>query len=362
MEFRLRFDGGSASRHRISADELSQTLGALQDTIYLLAMEYENREVDVRARVPREIARRYVVECEVPQAGSYAVPFELGASQRDLLWATDLAAVTQKFTDVLRAVASHGTRDLRSIIKDGARRRRVVSALLALLPKPGSNTRHFIEDLRPNAPSPSFEFSESHTISLRRFAQGTPDRNLVQTVTGRLDRIDFAKRSVTIRLFGSNHPIVCSYEEGIEEMLLENRRGLIQVTGQVEWREEDDTPHSITDVIAISDLDLSPFEISRVDSDSVSLQFNEPLMLEPFLDESEQLICLQQADLGIDVFAQTRDQLWEEVREQIVMLWREYALEGDQVLTASALKLKQHLLEAMVAEDAVQEELDARAA
>ena len=343
MDFRLRFDGGVASRHKIPADELSQSLGALQDTVYLLAMGHENRDVEVRARVPNDIARHYVVLCEVPQAGSYAVPFEIGALQPALFPTPDIEAVTQQFTQVLEAIASHKPRKLRGIVADGARRRRVVSALLTLLPKPGSNTRRFIEDLRPDTPSPSFEFSESHTISLRQFAQETPDQNSIQTVTGRLDRIDFAKRSVAIRLPGSNRSISCTYEEGIEEMLLENRRGLIQVTGQVEWREEDDTPHSITDVISISDLDLSAFEIAQVDVSGVSLRFNEPLTLEPFLDESEQLICLQHAELGIDVFAQTRDQLWEEVREQIAMLWREFALEDDQVLAPSASQLKQRL-------------------
>jgi hypothetical protein len=62
------------------------------------------------------------------------------------------------------------------------------------------------------------------------------------------------------------------------------------------------------------------------------------------LSESEQLICLEYPDWDLDVFAVTRLELFDELKEQILMLWTEYAKEGDPVLSEPARALKGRLL------------------
>lgn len=48
--------------------------------------------------------------------------------------------------------------------------------------------------------------------------------------------------------------------------------------------------------------------------------------------------------IGLDAFAATRDELAAEVRDQLAMLWKEYALADDAELTESAREVKRNLL------------------
>lgn len=48
--------------------------------------------------------------------------------------------------------------------------------------------------------------------------------------------------------------------------------------------------------------------------------------------------------IGLDAFAATKDELAAEVRDQLAMLWKEYALADDAELTESARTVKRNLL------------------
>ena len=88
---------------------------------------------------------------------------------------------------------------------------------------------------------------------------------------------------------------------------------------------------------------LFEFRIVDVPYRHKTLHFRTPIVLEPSLSDSEGLICLEYPELGIDVFAATREELLTELQEQIVMLWEEYALEDDSRLSAPAIELKNRL-------------------
>jgi hypothetical protein len=90
--------------------------------------------------------------------------------------------------------------------------------------------------------------------------------------------------------------------------------------------------------------DLSPFYLQSFEHSGRKFSFINPLKLTPDRNETKQLYCLEYADLGIDVFACTRDQLDLELREQIAFLWDNFALADDTELTKSALQLKDNLL------------------
>jgi hypothetical protein len=148
---------------------------------------------------------------------------------------------------------------------------------------------------------------------------------------------------LTIIYSPRNRSLECFYKEEIEPMLFENRRDLIQVTGRVVVDEENH-PKKIVDVEAIRELDLSPFVLREVEVPGLRIKFRKPLVVEPRLSESQQLICLEHEPLGIDVFAPTRAEVFEELKEQLVMLWREYAEEEDAALSEPARRLKEVLL------------------
>ena len=48
-------------------------------------------------------------------------------------------------------------------------------------------------------------------------------------------------------------------------------------------------------------------------------------------------------EIGLDAFSDTKYGLADEIRNQLAMLWKEYALADDQTLTEAALKVKRNL-------------------
>jgi hypothetical protein len=93
-------------------------------------------------------------------------------------------------------------------------------------------------------------------------------------------------------------------------------------------------------------IDLSPMIFDVIEWGNRRLEFLPPLTLEPTLDdESRQLYRLEDQHLGIDVFAPTREQLSDELAEQIVFQWDSYAQEEPEKLTPAARRLRAALLE-----------------
>ena len=91
--------------------------------------------------------------------------------------------------------------------------------------------------------------------------------------------------------------------------------------------------------------DLSPIILECISSEHVVLRSNHPLTLKPFISDSGESYQVDVDDLGISVAANTRHELFEAIQDLIVVMWQEYALEGDQGLTENARMLKQRLLE-----------------
>ena len=91
--------------------------------------------------------------------------------------------------------------------------------------------------------------------------------------------------------------------------------------------------------------DLSPIELKEIVLEDRILRFRSPLILMPESDETKQLLCIRKSDLGIDVCAETRDELYELLLQEIEVLWFEYALEQDERLNSGASELKYRLLE-----------------
>ena len=165
-----------------------------------------------------------------------------------------------------------------------------------------------------------------------------------ETITGRLTGISFEDRKLTITYAPTSRDLECLYHEDLEPMLFENRRDLIQVTGKVK-RNEVGEPNKIVDVESIEELDLSPMFLSVVPlGDGRTVRLKERLQLPIVLSESEQLLSIEYEPLQVDVFAATRDQLWEELLEQVAMLWVEYAEADEEELSPPARELRRRLL------------------
>ncbi len=318
---------------------LVQILENAQRAFELIGVHVEGRGIKERARVSSSTSKRFQLVCQLPKPGSYAMPVNIGGASD--LFSVDLAnRAFGIFRDVMEKVSARSSVGLTDILPDERILRRVLEAVKGMAPRADAQWKLSLYDVRDT----SFSTFDVDTIP---FVEETlvpvEQREAARVVTGELKSIDFAERKVTIIYPPTNKELACIYEDTVEDMLYEKRRDLIQVTGRV-LLDERGEPKQIIDVTDIHDLDLSALMLDTVRFSGLSLKAVPELSLEIVLDETKQLLCIERNELGIDVFAPTRESLLVELQEQIWMLWQEYATASDEELDAPAYELKQALL------------------
>ena len=337
--FSFHIDGTDEGAHIVPAAVLVQILENAQRAFELIGVHVEGRGIKERARVPAQIAHRYQLICKIPERGSYALPVTVGGAGD--LFVPDMAnKAFEIFRDVLKSVTSQSATGLSKTLPDERILRRVLESVKGMAPRAGAPWKLALHDDQGQA----FASLDEATVPfVERTLVPAEQREAARVVTGELKSIDFAERKVTLIYPPNSKELICIYEDSVEDLLYEKRRDLIQVTGRVVL-DEQGTPKQIIDVTDIRDLDLSALVVDVVRYGSLALKSNPALTLEPTLDSTKQLLCVEQTELGIDVYATTREALLAELHEQLAMLWQEYAQAPDDELDTSARHLKQALL------------------
>ncbi len=337
----LRIFGGEEQTHTVDAFTLAQALEGLQKAAYVLAMERERRDLPERGRYPEDIVRRFALHCSLPQAGSYAVPLTLGGTQVEIDDREALPDLVQRLLRGVEAIGSGTLDNLRELIPGRHFRARFLDSIRSIAPKAGSPYKVGIgtEALGEKV------LSGKSCATIRDFERRSDREEAFQTITGQLHVINFKENKIKIFYPVTQRLLDCTYDPDIEELLIGQRRDWVQVSGTVILDDDTNEPRKITDVVSICDLDTTPFFLEEVPLDGGVLRFRDPLTLQPQTTESRQLMFIEDEALGINTHATTRDDLLEEVYEQVRMLWLEYAKEADDVLSPPALELKRNLLE-----------------
>jgi hypothetical protein len=337
LTFKIHPAGGGSD---VPVSLLTQCLNALQEMIHLFALQEEGRTVRQRLRLSDELKSKYVLSCAPPMTGSFSVSGHVAIPTDDLFARQKVEKVMASFQDFSREAVAGDQNRLWDIVPDSHLRNRMLSRLITLSPPAGSGHRYELF----NGVGPGISFDESLPGRIEGWLKPATQRAEVQTVTGRLDAISFSEHRVTIIYAPRRRGLECFYSEDIEPMLLENRRDLIQVTGRV-IMDDGGHPSKIVEVEEIRELDLSPFIVSEISGNNWRVKSIQPMTLVPTLSENEQLLCLRHDAWGLDVFAPTRSELFEEFKEQMALLWEEYALEDDSLLSDVALNVKRRLRE-----------------
>lgn len=337
LTFKIHPAGGGSE---IPVSLLTQSLTTLQELIHLFALQEEGRTVRQRLRLSDDLKNKYVLCCAPPKTGSFSMAGRVASRTDDLFASEQVARVMGNFQAFSRAAVGGEQDRLWDLVPDGGLRHRIFSRLIMLCPPAGSGHRYELF----HGTGPGISFAEDLPGRIENWLKPAVKSPEVQTVTGRLDAIAFSEHKVTIIYAPRHRGLDCYYSEDIEPMLLENRRDLIQVTGRV-IMDDGGHPSKIVEVGEIRELDLSPFIVSEISGAGWRIRSSQSFPLVPFLSESEQLICLQHEPWGLDVFAPTRSELFGEFKEQMGLLWEEYAREDDAVLSGPALKVKLALRE-----------------
>lgn len=336
-KFSLHIEGGLEEGDAVPAIVLSQILTNAQRSFDLIGVHIEGRTVRERARIPSTTKSRFQLVCKLPIPGCYAIPIELGG--KDLL-ADHIENAMNVFKTIIEGITKRDTKRICDALPDEGLRHRLLESIRGMAPRADAKWSLKFWD------ASDIEFGLLDTQSdeaIRSAIIPAAERATSQVVTGVLTNINFTDRVVTIIYPPTQRLMECVYDEAVEELLIENRRGLIQVTGQVVLDEEG-VPKKIIDVNDIRELDLSMMVVDRIRFNHLDLRLKESLALVPTMDETSQFLCVTKDDLGIDVFARTREELVDELKQQIAMLWEEYARANDDDLDIEAIKLKKDLL------------------
>ena len=330
----VRLIGQEMENYEVPVSILVNTLSGLQKIVYYLATVQEELTVGQRFRLPQEIQQRYTLRCKVPQPGSYAMPIVL--KQLDRL-ASDQSVIMESLESFLASLNGTDINPIQNIFPDDNLRFRALREAREFLPKAGDDWQ-----LR-------FAQNDRDEIVLTSDAVAHIDswlelENTVMTVTGKLIRIDFDEHILILRYPSTDRKIRCTYHSELEDKAIKNRLKLVQVTGLC-YLDSEGNPTKLTDVTRLEAVDLSPLIFEEIYLGEQRLRFRESMNLIPFLDEeTQQLFVVEEPVICLYAFAYTREQLIQEIYEQIVFMWNEYVKSTDANLALDALRLRRELL------------------
>jgi len=340
----LRMIGQEMDNAEVPVHLLVRTLSGLQQIVYLLAASVGNKTIGSRFRISTELQQLYTLKCKIPQLGSYVIPLVLEPSiNSQITLFINYETIWEKINYLLLGIFQNNINEIINILPDSKIRNKVLNELRNFIPKAGEGWE--LGFCSPDSNEVILTDKQNHYIGEWLNIDNREDE--IMTVTGELVSIIFDKYKFVIKYPPTNQEIDCFYKEELEVPLMDNRRELIQVTAKYTLNDEGH-PTKLTDVTKIEPVDLSPILLKEVSWDNSNLRLKNPIQLTPYMDEeSHQLYVVEEPRIGLYVFAYTRENLMDEINEQITMMWEEYAKADSEDLTEDANQLKITLLESI---------------
>lgn len=326
----------------IPADLLADALRAAQRAFHLAGMIVEQPDrlgERLRARVPAEVARKYVLRCKPAVRGSYDVPTVLGCEE--LVADPYLAKASTLFSAAVDAGSRDNALEGLNDLPTGAVGRGFLLAVAGIAPPRGSGW-----SLEVAGGGASRVLTETAHRRLESLARRLEDGPVVErgTVTGELRAIDFARRQITILHPVESRELECSYSVADEVVLINQRLSLVHVTGRL-IRDVSGRIASIDEVDTIEIYDASPIEVGRIETTVGAIRPRQGLRFEPFQDPeaASQWMTVEYSELDLLVTAPTRSALVDEVRDEIAFLWEQYVADPTGRLSPSGQALRDKL-------------------
>ena len=339
-DLQITFHGAATHRNSVPVDILATSLRSLQDVIHVLAASHdaiEHGSSADTASVSTDIRRRYAVICHLPTPGSYAVPVTIAGAQAAPLEG-DEHHVLDDLQTLFRAAQEQNEADLDRLFPVHAHRVAAARALDKMVPAAKSGTRLTIE-------SSSGQEVFAPNRGTGRFLKSITANSAAETeqsVIGHLNGIDFQKQRIRLRHPPSGCELRCPYPPEVEPILVDCRRDLIQVVGDILLR-PDASPRRIGQVDSILPVDTSPIELTKFVSGTEKVRAKRAITFRPTIHEGYKHFVLKEAPFGIHLLSVTRQELETNLLEELDVIWRHYARANDADLMPDALELKRQL-------------------
>lgn len=340
--FLIKVGGAAVEQGQIPFMLLSQILRGVQETIYILAsaaVEYDFRQ---RARIPKELQQACELRRVFERQGSYELVAAVAAPQAAGGIADIGLLCKERFLDILDCLttAAHPQEMqacLRDILPDSTYMRRVVRSISSYCPKQGEPWnigigRSFESPLFPLTDGLRTAIQQNLSVAM------TEDRVLI----GELVHIHTDENRMGIFYAPAQRVITGTYEEELEDFVINKLREKIQVVGQVQL-DGRGIPDKIINITEINEVDLQSLELQEIDDGEVRIVFKAPLVLQPELDEDAREISISCPELNIIASGISREEAVNEFENDFIWLWKEYVLTEMDALSSDARKMVERL-------------------
>ncbi|MGA9868486.1 MAG: hypothetical protein WBQ75_18825 [Acetobacteraceae bacterium] len=336
QDIELKFDGKPVRQLGGAPAELvADSLRSLQRMAYLIGMKREGQRFGHKARPNAKVRRTYAVVCRTPEAGSYLQPWNIASStgQQNAL----TAIARGELLKALQAFDSDDDARVAEVLPDPRQRWFLADAALGLLPPEGSEIE---VSVRVGAGRYSFQANRARA-AIERTRAGDPPIPDSEEIVGKLKALDFSTATMTVKPTPGRQ-IRVSYPLKIEPFLQHNVRRRLRLTGSPEM-------NGTGDIVGFSRLN----ELTEAEPSSKKIEVFKagPVEIKPArpygyligFDFSSSTFFVRDAELGLDAFATDMEEIEDEVRADLDVLWRTYATASDRELTPDAQILKRSL-------------------
>jgi hypothetical protein len=340
--YRMHFEAEKGAAHVVPAPVLVESVGGIQQVVYLLAKFTRGEELGQRVTFSRALREAFALQCRIPEPASYAMPFEIGTAAHSPLVAGEADNVRRLFRRVTKAVGVGDVEGVRALVPDPRYLDCLGDAYRKATPPPRSGVSYWLEDHRRR------RILDGRKIeaTLDDLGGHTGRKRWVRedTISGMLVGMDFDEHRIRLtRPDGKS--VSAYYDEESELPLIEHRRGWVELTGDVLY-DADGRALSVRharDIVAFDTI-----ELRNVNLYNVPYRASPPLRFKVTYDLVDELYDLD-GDFGISVSASSRSDLDDELREALSMLWIEYGEESPDRLSPKARRLRTDLRKRLTA-------------
>ena len=339
--FIIKIDGSAVTEHTVPFRLLAGVLNGIQQTFYYIALAEVKKEGSGRGKIPQDIQQACELSRVLEKPGSYEVLAEIAdVNGASLFSGIDIGQqALNKYLHMVEILSlSKDLSSLDVVIPDGIHRRRILRSIETYCPKEGDEWQLLINDKvdgKNRALTKEVRNNIKHALS-------KPEEE-ARIITGELVRLHLDEHKIGILYPPTGRVLECFYDPEIEDFVIENLKGYVQVTGRVQL-DANGQPDKIIDAREILELDLSPIKFSRIGDANRTLILNKVIYLEPQFNEIDQEVIIELSDYKIISEGSSREQAFKNFEEDFLWLWQEYALTDDKVLSPDAINLKRNLL------------------
>ena len=335
-----------------------QAIEHLQQIVYLLAKCQSGEKLGQRVRFSQDMKNHFELSCGIPEKGSYIFPIEIGGQDALTSFYDDTQIpeidqvrevdytweVARKFHGATKAVGSGDIGLLHEAAPDPDYHRALLDAYKQALQPDRSGVSLSIEDgdrrkmIDSKTAMESIDLMLSSLPDTMESADEDDDAPKFSCITGKVVRVDFPQRLLGIkpprgRIFDA------IYGEEFEQVVLRNRRQLVQVIGKPMADEGNASLIEVTDIVEIHE---NRIEIGKFEFDDDLYIADPPLRFPVKFDPESELYDLR-GEFGIILGARSQIDLMEDLNDTLRMLWEEYAKEDPERLSGDARELRDEI-------------------